>query len=32
MTEYHMYGVNLSKPQIEKIDLRAKKHRAIKVR
>src|SRR5271157_2426756 len=32
MTEYHMYGLNLSKGQIEKIALAAKKHREVKIR
>src|SRR5271155_4838963 len=32
MTEYHMYGVNLSKGQIQKIALATKKHRELKVR
>ena len=32
MKEYHMYGLNLSKGQIEKIALAAKKHREVKIR
>src|SRR5271157_1617938 len=32
MTEYHIYGVNLSKGQIEKIALAAKQHREVKIR
>src|SRR5271165_5967376 len=32
MTEYHTYGVNLSKGQIEKIALAAKQHREVKIR
>src|SRR5271165_776410 len=32
MTEYHMYGLNLSKGQIEKIALAAKQHREVKIR
>src|SRR5271156_1798849 len=32
MTEYHMYGLNLSKEQIEKIALAANKRREVKIR
>src|SRR5271166_2158793 len=32
MTEYHMYGLNLSNEQIKKIALAAKKHREVKIR
>src|SRR5271156_2943381 len=32
MTEYHMYGLNLSKGQIEKIALAIKKHHEVKIR
>src|SRR5271156_5271847 len=32
MTEYHMYGVNLSKRQIEKMDHAANKRREVKIR
>ena len=32
MTEYHTYGLNLSKGQIEKIVLAAKQHREVKIR
>ena len=32
MTEYHMYGLNLSKEQIEKIALAANKRRDVKIR
>src|SRR5579863_8227339 len=32
MTEYHMYGLNLSKGQIEKIAVAAKRHREVKIR
>ena len=32
MTEYHMYGLNLSKGQIQKIALATKKHHEVKVR
>src|SRR5271170_95727 len=32
MTEYHAYGLNLSKGQIKKIALAAKQHREVKIR
>src|SRR5271157_3317947 len=32
MTKYHMYGLNLTKGQIEKIVLAAKQHREVKIR
>ena len=32
MTEYHMYGLNLTKGQIEKIALAAKQHHEVKIR